>query len=147
MAKRKGRKMQRRRSKPKLNLLNSAQTLLVANAVTTSVFGANALDFVTGRTNGRFTPSSDGGLRITLPELAGFSTNGWSASKVGGSYGSVGSFGNAVSQNLSANLVPLMVGVIGIPIAFKVGKQLAGKSLINPMNRGLKMVGLTGVKF
>ena len=139
--------MKRRRSKPKLNLLNTAQTLLVANAVTTSVFGANVMDFVTGRRDGVFDANRDGGLRITLPELAGFSANGFSASKIGGSYGNVGSFGNAVSQNIAANLTPLIVGVVGIPIAFKVGKQLAGKTLINPMNRGLKMVGLTGVKF
>tara|TARA_R100000951_G_scaffold395_1_gene1990 strand:+ start:336 stop:782 length:447 start_codon:yes stop_codon:yes gene_type:complete len=148
MAARKGRKKtQRRRSKPKVNLLNAAQTALVANVLTKGLFNANLQEFITGTVNGQFRPGSDGTSVLTIPELAGFTAGGWSASKVGGSYAQGSNALTVMASNAGKNLTPLLVGVVGIPIAFKVAKQLTAKPLINPMNRGLKMVGLTGVKF
>lgn len=130
-----------------MNLLNAAQTALVANVVTKNLFNANISEFITGRVNGVYRPNSDGTSVLTLPELAGFTAGGWSASKVGGSYAAGSNALTVMASNGGKNLQPLLVGVIGIPIVFKVAKQLTGKPLINPLNRGLKMVGLTGVRF
>lgn len=128
-------------------MLNVAQTALVANVVTKNLFNANLQEFITGTVNGTYAPGSDGTSVLTSPELAGFTRGGWSASKVGGSYAAGSNALTVMASNAGQNLSPLLIGVIGIPIAFKVAKQLTGKPLINPINRGLKMVGLTGVKF
>ena len=54
--------------------------------------------------------------------------------------------GNAISEvlmdNIKKNWLPLMVGVVGIPVAVKVGMKLIRKPIILPANRMLKSVGL-----
>ena len=45
-------------------------------------------------------------------------------------------------DNIKANWLPLMVGVVGIPIAAKVATKLIRKPIILPANRMLKSVGL-----
>ena len=45
-------------------------------------------------------------------------------------------------DNLKANWLPLMVGVVGIPIIAKVATKLIRKPIILPANRMLKSVGL-----
>ncbi len=47
-----------------------------------------------------------------------------------------------MKDNLMANAVPLMVGVVGIPIAAKVITKLVRKPVLLPANRMLKSVGL-----
>lgn len=144
---RKGRKSTRRRSKPKFNILNAAQTALVANVVTKNVFNANLGEFITGSVGGAYRPGSDGSTVLTAPELLGFSRTGWSANNIGGQFSSGYTLTSVIGANLGNNIAPILTGVVGIPIAFKLVKQLAGKPLINPANRALKMVGVTGVKF
>ena len=54
--------------------------------------------------------------------------------------------GNPISEvfmdNIKANWLPLMVGVVGIPIIAKVATKLIRKPIILPANRMLKSVGL-----
>jgi len=45
-------------------------------------------------------------------------------------------------ENIKANWLPLMVGVVGIPVAVKVATKLIRKPIILPANRMLKSVGL-----
>jgi len=40
----------------------------------------------------------------------------------------------------------MLASVIGVPIAFNIGKKLLRKPIITPANRMLKAAGLTGVK-
>jgi hypothetical protein len=45
-------------------------------------------------------------------------------------------------ENIKANWLPLMVGVVGIPVVAKVATKLIRKPIILPANRMLKSVGL-----
>jgi hypothetical protein len=114
----------RRRSKPKTNLTNIAVSALVANSVSNNVAGIGIWDFLTAGTslNSR---SASGYLKnsgdswnniITLKEV------------MGGEQTSSRMDGNPISEvfmdNIKANWLPLMVGVVGIPIIAKVATKL-----------------------
>ena len=78
--------MKRRSSPKRTNLLNVAQSVILGNAVTTTLFNTNMYEFVTGRINGAYTPGSTGqGSQITLPELFGAGM-GTTTSQMPGSY-------------------------------------------------------------
>jgi hypothetical protein len=46
--------------------------------------------------------------------------------------------GGQIQENLMTNAVPLMVGVVGIPVAARVISRLIRKPVILPANRMLK---------
>ena len=72
MARRKSRKSSRRSSPKRTNLLNVAQSVILGNAVTTTLFNTNMYEFVTGRVNGNYSPGAfDESSQVTLPELLG----------------------------------------------------------------------------
>ena len=48
----------------------------------------------------------------------------------------------AIKHNLKSNGGSMVAQLIGIPIAFKYGRKLLGKSLITPANRLLKPAGV-----
>ena len=48
----------------------------------------------------------------------------------------------AIQRNLKSNGGMMVAQLIGIPIAFKYGRKLLGKSLITPANRLLKPAGV-----
>ena len=48
----------------------------------------------------------------------------------------------AIKSNLKRNGGSMVAQLIGIPIAFKYGRKLLGKSLITPANRLLKPAGV-----
>jgi len=133
MAKRRGKAKSRRKTQKKLNLLGVAESLLIANVVTEGLFNCNALQFVTGKggnekTTGYFPSNTD--MIITLPELLGFDYNR-NQNQSGGAYlpGSFTSVGamNVIKENAKANMIPMVGGLIGIPIAFRVGSKLTTK--------------------
>jgi len=148
MAQRKNRKSgrftksTRRRSKPKTNLTNIAVSALVANSVSKNVAGLGAWDFFTAGTS--MNKRSESGYMagsgvawnqaITLKEiLAGTQLS----SRMDGE-----PISTVLMDNLKANWLPLMVGVVGIPIIAKVATKLIRKPIILPANRMLKSVGL-----
>ena len=59
----------RRRSKPKVNLIDTATSIVVANAITQGLGNANLKDFLMGTKDGKYVAGSDGSGRLTLPEL------------------------------------------------------------------------------
>jgi len=133
MAKRRGKAKSRRRTQKKLNLLGVAESLLIANVVTEGLFNCNALQFVTGRGGntkyaGYFPSNTD--TIITLPELLGMDYNR-NQNQSGGAYlpGSFTSTGamQVIKDNAKANMIPMVGGLIGIPIAFRVGSKLTTK--------------------
>ena len=137
--------MQRRRRKNGgINLLNAAQSIVLAQATTKGLFGADLLPFLTGRTPaGVYNPGGDGYAYITLPELLGFRANSWKLENIGGNYGSK-SFMDAVKVNFDNNGATMIATLIVAPAAFKVASKLTAKPR-RDMNKLLDMAGLKSV--
>jgi len=136
-------KAPRRRKSQRINLVNLAESAILADAVTKGLFGANIVGFLTGRVDGKFAPGADGYATITLPELMGFSKTGFSVANIGGRYGTK-SFLEGVQYNLANKGTQMAATLILTPIAFKVGKQLTAKPR-RSANRLLDMTGLKSV--
>ena len=134
----------RRRASKSVNITNTAQSLILANAMTEGLFGTNLAQFVTGYTDSGFRPGSDGASTITAPELLGFSRNGWSLSRVGGNYGTGSNFTKAVKYNLQNHGGKMVGTLIVVPIAFKVGSKLLARPR-RDANKLLKMAGLSSM--
>ena len=110
---------------------------LVANAITTNVFGANLMDFFTGNRDGRYVAGRDGSYRLTLPELFGAG-----ALSAGGTYGGDLDLQSVITNNIKSNWIQLGMGVILIPVAANVVTKLIRKPVILPVNRILKSINL-----
>ena len=139
---RKRMKKTRRTRKPKLNLVNVAQTVVVANAVTSTMFNTNVVQFVTGQTSSPNAYGSDGSSIMSLPELLGIGPS----VKFGGNYDTGRSFSTQWRANLAANggAGMLAAKVVLIPVGFKIGKALT-VPLRREVGKGLKFIGLKGV--
>ena len=53
---------------------------------------------------------------------------------------------DSVKANLKANWLSMGIAVVGIPYAFKFGKRMLQKPIINPTTKLLKSVGIKEVK-
>jgi len=136
-----------RRRKQGINLVNLAQSAVIANATTKGLFGASLPEFITGRmrANGfQFRPGGDGFSVITLPELLGFRSGSWSLSGVGGNYGTGKTFLDGVAYNFDKQGLQMIGTLIAAPIAFKLGTKLTAKPR-RDANKLLKMAGLSTV--
>jgi hypothetical protein len=145
MARRKSKAKPRSRTAKNVNILNIAESALLANAVTQGLFNSNLKDFVFGTRDGAYVAGRDGGDRLTLPEIFGV------GSKIafGGNYGSnpqVGfeNFSSTVMTNAKNNFMTMGTSLILIPIGFTVASKLTKKPRATT-NKLLKMTGL-GVK-
>ena len=136
--------MKARRQKKGLNLVNTAQAGIILNAVTNGLFNSNLVDFVIGTKDGKFMAGSDGTYRLTMPELLGFGTSGWSASNIGGRYVSGYGLQRVVTDNFKKNAGSMIATIVLTPAAFKVGKKLTAMPR-RDINKGLKMLGLKSV--
>lgn len=153
MARRKSKKSSRRSSPKRTNLLNVAQSVILGNAVTSTLFNTNMYEFVTGRIDGAYTPGAFGqSSQITLPELLGAGMNvtnsvrpaqGYMAgiSTESGYGGVTGGFSLALKENLQANAISGLTTMIVTPIAFKVISKLAAKPR-REFNKLARTVGL-----
>ena len=142
MARRKSKAKPRSRSKPKLNLVDVGVSLIVANAVSTNVTGLNLRNFFLAGTDyseanraGYGVSDTNHNQLITLKEMFGGPRGS----------GSVTPIGTALMDNVKANVIPLTIAVIGIPIVAKIAKKTLRAPILTPMNKLLKMSGL-GVK-
>lgn len=140
MAKRRGKAKARRRTNKSINLLNVAESVMIANLATTNLFGVNVKDFfLAGTTFSDYAGSGWGGdpnhnYVITMKELLRgrqFASTG--AAPVG--------FGEAIKENATNNAMALIGGAIAIPIGFKLVKQFTRKPRAQA-NRLLKNVGI-----
>jgi len=152
MARRKSRKSTRRKSPKKTNVLNVAQSIILGNAVTTTLFNTNMWEFVSGRVDGNTQAISSGSIytqgQITLPELIGFGMNRGMQGEQGGPQGSTayggemsGKFGLAIQNNIKLNAVQGLTTLIVTPIAFNVISKLAAKPR-REFNKLARTVGL-----
>jgi len=141
------RKTTRRRSpKPMVNVLSTAQTLVVANAATTAFFGTNLQSFLLDGWARPATSNTDNSWELSAAELVkglipggesfGFSSQYMANAQKAGLSG----IGAAIGRNLQANPQAIATMVFA-PIAFKVGKKVLGKPLINPLNKSIKALG------
>ena len=115
---------------------NIAQNLLVLNAVTKGFFD---VDLKTFAGFGGVT-DWDNSWEMTAAELFSLlfgSTGGMSAE-----YRAEGGLSAIVKRNLKVNGGMMMAQLIGIPIAFKYGRKMLGKSLIRPANKLLAPAGV-----
>jgi len=125
-------------------LTNIAVSALVANSITQGAFNLNLKDFFLSEPGAQFV-NPTGGMQITLKELISGLTGG-SAGTSGVMKGMAGgrpqawgtTLGGQIQENLMTNAVPLMVGVVGIPVAARVISRLIRKPVILPANRMLK---------
>lgn len=146
-----------------MSIIDLATTAYVANSVTENVFGSNAWNFFTDGWLGR-APSSatDSSWELSLYELVtgAIGLDAYS-SPTSGTYGvnhaSAARSGhdstsyalNKIKTNLQANGGKLFGTVVIAPVVAKVAKKVLAKPLINPVNRGLKKLGVSqalGVK-
>ena len=121
-----------------MNLVNTAVSLAVANSVSQNVMGLNLRDFLFAGT--AFSDSNISGWQqtgdphnrqITLMELFR-----------GNQKYHTDSITKAISTNMKTNALPLIIGVVGIPMLAKVATKVLRKPILTPMNRMIKMSGL-----
>jgi len=144
MARRKSKAKPRSRTAKNVNILNIAESALLANAVTQGLFNSNLKDFVFGTRDGAYVAGGDGAARLTLPEIFGMGDI-----PLGGNFGANPSsgyenFSSAVMSNAKANFMTMGTSLILIPIGFTVASKLTKKPRATT-NKLLKMTGL-GVK-
>ena len=145
MARRKSKAKPRSRTAKNFNILNIAESALLANAVTQGLFNSNLKDFVMGTRDGVYKAGIDGAERLTLPEILGIG----SKVEFGGNYGSpltkgYENFSSAVMSNAKNNFGNMATSLILIPLGFTVASKLTKKPRATT-NKLLKMTGL-GVK-
>jgi hypothetical protein len=145
-----------------MSVIDLATTAYVANSVTENLFNANAWNFFTDGWLGR-SPSgaTDNSYELSLYELvtgaigldaySGSSTGTYGVSTSGrSSPGGTSAYAmQQIKNNLQQNGGKLFGTIIVAPVIAKVGKKLLAKPLINPVNRGLKKLGISnalGVK-
>jgi len=151
MAARKSRKSGRfqkstRRSnrKKSFNVGKAAETALVANAAISGLFGTNLPTFLTGKNvmSGFGDNDANNSWEITLPELGNMLMGG--TGSISSNF--TGGFAGAIRKNIKERGFDSLVQMLAIPIAFKVGRKVLAKPLINPTNRMLRQAGLKEVK-
>jgi len=131
----------RRRTRSKaLSITNTAEQLLVANAITTGVFGSDLYTFLakgygSGGHIGDFTTS------ITLPDFFERIIAGGSTGMVNNRYPKTM---DSIKANLKRDGGKMIAQVILYPMLFRAGKKILAKPLIRPTNRLLKQAGLSG---
>ena len=141
MARRKGRKTQRRRRKSGISILGVAETVALSNVATQTLFNTNAYDFLMDGSN------FAGANQITLRELFNpmqserrvIGTQGMNRPVYGTQQ--VGSTLSIVQQNLQANWMNGAIQMVTIPLAFRFGKQLA-RPAISKVNALLRKAGV-----
>ena len=122
-----------------MNITNTAESLVIANAVTKGFFGSNLREFIDLRPK-----AANNSHILTLGELIGGQGFGQSSSYAGGTGGTMDGLMTAVKYNLSRNGGTMLATMVLAPIAFKFGKKLLSKPVIRPANRMLKMAGVSG---
>jgi len=158
MAARKGRKKtQRRRKKQGLNLVNTAQSYIVASAATRALFGTDLASFAT---QGWLTTKTAGQSSANMSASGAGSSWSISASELvmgmfGQGFGQSGNvsqgwtndgrgLSNAIKLNLQRNGARSLGTIIAVPIAFTIGKKLTAAPR-RDINKFLKMGNLSSV--
>jgi hypothetical protein len=130
MARRKSKAKPRSRTAKNINLLNIAESALLANAVTQGLFNSNLKDFVMGTRDGAYVAGGDGASRLTLPEILGVGKIPFGGEYKGSAaVAKVGfeNFSSTVMSNAKANFATMGSSLILIPIGFSLASRLTKK--------------------
>jgi hypothetical protein len=124
---------------------------MIADQLTKGMFNAPLREFLTSTTGGTGYGTGFSATQITLREILSGATGGDYGTQytttIGGKKGTYGNkFGDQVVANLKENGLMMAFNLIAIPVAFRVGKRVLAKSLINPVNRQIRMVGIRELK-
>jgi hypothetical protein len=134
------RKRQTSRSRSKsISALKVAEQIIVANAVTKGLFDTDLRTFIMPTSSN--VKQWDNSWEITAPELLGMVIGG-----TGGMDARNWNLKKVVERNIKNNGLQSLLTVVGAPIAFRIGRRLLSKSIVNPANRMLKKVGVKEVK-
>jgi hypothetical protein len=130
-------------------MLKVAETAVMADQVTKGLFNIDLRSFLMEQSAG--TTSGTQHTQITLRELLSGATGGSYGTTYtltqGGRKGTYGnSFGEQIKANLKANGPQMAFNVIALPLAFKYGKRVLARPLINPTNRVIRSLGIKEVK-
>ena len=131
------------------SMLKIAESAMIADAITKGVFNADLRSFLMEESAANTSGTQH--TQITLRELLSGSTGGSYGTQYTATVGGKkGTYGNTMSDQLMANIkkngLMMAFHLLAIPIAFKVGKQVLAKPLINPMNRQIRALGVKQVK-
>ena len=129
--------------KKSFNIGKAAETALVASAATQGLFGTNLAQFITGKNIGPWSNTSDNrnhSWNLTGPELIN--------ALMGGDGGMAADYSvmSAMKRNIRLNGLSSLAQMVAIPFAFKIGRKVLAKPLINPINRAARSVGIKEVK-
>ena len=129
----------KRRKKQGISLINAAETVMLANVATQTLFNTNAYEFIVGNQAGM---TARGVNAISLRELFQANQATYTTRAMGGATQTVnvGTFG-VVKDNLAANWMTGVAGMILIPLGFKFGRRIAAPA-IRKSNKLLKDVGI-----
>jgi len=148
MAARKSRKpARRRRSKQGVNVLNVAQSYIVASAATQAFFGTPLMPFLTEGWLTSKGPATDNSWEMSAAEIVQGLLGGGFGTYTGGNSpysGGLGDVGTAVKRNLKMNGAKAVGVMVAAPIAFKIAKDFT-KAPRRDANKLLRMAGLSSV--
>jgi hypothetical protein len=138
----------RRSPKPMVNVLKTAESLVLANAATQGLFGMNAVAFAT---EGWLTPqtsASNNSWELSAAEIVRGLIPGGQGFGFGEQY--LGTYGNApvmaaIKRNIRDNGAQAIGTMVLAPIAFKAARKVLQRPLITPANRLLKSAGMSGL--
>ena len=133
-------KAKRRSKKQGVSIIGMAETAMLLNVATQTMFNNDLVSFFSGPSSG----AAAGTYQMTLRELVGqYGTAGSgrvygpTATKSGHSQ----TFAGAIGHNIKKNWVSGAMGMVLIPLGFKVGKKLA-RPAISRSNRLLNKAGV-----
>jgi len=119
-------------------LTNTAQSLIIANAISKGAFEVPLTTFL-GLQQNFGGNNQNNSWEITLRELLDLAIGGdggiHAASYPDGLTG-------VMRRNLKKNWVSMATAAVAVPVMFKVGTKLLRKPVIQPMNKLIKMSGL-----
>jgi len=152
MARRKGRKItKRRRTKQGVNVLNVAQSYIVASAATRAMFGTDLAAFALQgwalpKTSGQNGMTGAGSSwTLSASELVmGMFGQGLGQSGTAPWTNDAGGLAEAIRTNLRANGARSLGTIIAVPIAFNVAKKLTAAPR-RDINKFLKFGNLSSV--
>ena len=108
--------------------------MIIGNAVTEGLAGANLWDFMTGRSNGKYVAGADGSARLTLPGMIKGETYHPNST--------VQSIPDAIKYNFNKHWGMVVGTLLVAPVAAKTLKKVLRKPVLTPMNKVIKMTGL-----
>jgi hypothetical protein len=139
MARRKSRRKTPRRRKQGISLINAAETVMLANVATQTLFNTNAYEFIVGNQSDM---KAKGVNAVSLRELFQVNQASYTSRAMGGASTTVNmTTFDVIKKNLGENWMTGIAGMILVPLGFKFGRRIAAPA-IRKSNKLLKDVGI-----